>query len=162
MRALACCLVFVFAFALAACAENMDGLNSDPSSSGGKADDDSAEHVDIEGPDVLQHVQHFANEMCAATRACTIVTRVGHHPSAERAIDILVSEEFGLRPTDGNELGDRVAQFTLDHQPEHGVWYVIWRQRYNNGSGWDPMADRGGITANHYDHVHVSFNTTVR
>ncbi len=35
--------------------------------------------------------------------------------------------------------------------------YVIWRQRYNDGSGWDPMEDRGSITANHYDHVHVSF-----
>jgi peptidoglycan DL-endopeptidase CwlO len=23
-------------------------------------------------------------------------------------------------------------------------------------SGWVPMADRGSITANHYDHVHIS------
>ena len=28
---------------------------------------------------------------------------------------------------------------------------------YNDGSGWDPMEDRGSITENHFDHVHVSF-----
>ena len=37
--------------------------------------------------------------------------------------------------------------------------YIIWRQRYydiRTGAGWRMMADRGGVTANHYDHVHVS------
>jgi hypothetical protein len=34
---------------------------------------------------------------------------------------------------------------------------VIWQQRINFGSGWQLMEDRGGVTANHYDHVHVSF-----
>src|SRR5688572_24709333 len=120
----------------------------------------SAPHVDITGPDVLPHVQRFANAMCAATSACTIGTRVGHHPSAERAIDILVSDVYGETPSDGNELGDKVAAYALAHQPEHGIWYAIWRQRYNDGSGWDPMEDRGSITANHYDHVHVSFDET--
>ena len=117
--------------------------------------------VDITGPEVLPHVQQFANAVCGATGACTIGTRVGHHPSAERALDILVSDVYGERPTDGNELGDEVAAFVLAHQPEHGIWYVIWRQRYNDGTGWDPMEDRGSITANHYDHVHVSFEATL-
>ncbi|WP_425295888.1 hypothetical protein [Nocardia abscessus] len=35
--------------------------------------------------------------------------------------------------------------------------YVIWRQRYNDGNGWSYLEDRGSPTANHYDHVHVSF-----
>jgi hypothetical protein len=119
-----------------------------------------AASVDITGPAVLPHVQRFANEVCAATAACTIVTREGHHPTAARALDILVSDAFGKTPTDNNALGDRVAAFALAHQTESGIWYAIWRQRYNDGTGWDPMADRGGITANHYDHVHVSFEET--
>ena len=39
-----------------------------------------------------------------------------------------------------------------------GVRTVIWRQRIwiNGDSGWTWMADRGGTTANHYDHIHVT------
>lgn len=53
--------------------------------------------------------------------------------------------------------GDQIAAFVLAHQDVLKVKYVIWRQRINHGNGWSPMEDRGGITANHYDHVHVSF-----
>lgn len=53
--------------------------------------------------------------------------------------------------------GDRIAEYVLDNQSEFGVTYVIWEQRYNDGSGWSYMEDRGSDTANHYDHVHVSF-----
>lgn len=55
--------------------------------------------------------------------------------------------------------GDRLAQYVLDHWSLLSVSYVIWRQRINlgDGKGWTPMADRGSATANHYDHVHVSF-----
>lgn len=116
--------------------------------------------VEIQGPPVLPHVQRFANAVCGATDACTISTRNGHHPSAERAIDILVSDAYGQLPSDDNALGDEVAAFALAHQADYGIWYVIWRQRYNDGSGWDPMEDRGSITQNHYDHVHVSFEET--
>jgi hypothetical protein len=142
--------------ALASCTGAIDGDDDDGGGGGGGGG--SAMHVEITGPDVLPHVQRFANEMCAATGACTIGTRAGHHPTADRALDILVSDVYGQRPTDNNELGDEVAQFALDHQAEHGIWYVIWRQRYNDGTGWDPMEDRGSITQNHYDHVHVSFD----
>ncbi|MBB4683912.1 hypothetical protein [Amycolatopsis jiangsuensis] len=53
--------------------------------------------------------------------------------------------------------GNDLAAYVLAHQEELGVKYVIWRQRYNDGDGWSTMEDRGGTTANHYDHVHVSF-----
>lgn len=56
--------------------------------------------------------------------------------------------------------GDRIAAYVLAHRAELGVTYVIWRQRINYGSGWQAMADRGGVTANHFDHVHVSFSAT--
>lgn len=53
--------------------------------------------------------------------------------------------------------GDAIANFVLANKQRFGVTYVIWQQRYNDGSGWSFMEDRGSATANHYDHVHVSF-----
>ncbi|MFE3171302.1 hypothetical protein ACFXI3_06695 [Amycolatopsis sp. NPDC059235] len=53
--------------------------------------------------------------------------------------------------------GNALAAYVLEHQSELGAKYVIWQQRYNDGGGWSAMEDRGGETANHYDHVHVSF-----
>lgn len=113
--------------------------------------------VDIEGPAVLPHVQKFANAACGATAACTISTYNGHTPTAARALDILTSDVYGKRPTDNNALGDEVAAYALANQPAHAITYVIWRQRINSGDGWEPMEDRGSITQNHYDHVHISF-----
>jgi len=52
--------------------------------------------------------------------------------------------------------GDRITAYLLDHFDELGLKYIIWRKRINHGSGWRAMEDRGGTTANHYDHVHVS------
>lgn len=54
--------------------------------------------------------------------------------------------------------GDAIAEFVLANRQRFGVTYVIWRQRYNDGTGWSYMEDRGSPTANHYDHVHVSFD----
>ncbi|WP_460700311.1 hypothetical protein [Nocardia thraciensis] len=54
--------------------------------------------------------------------------------------------------------GDAIADFVLADKERLGVNYVIWRQRHNDGGGWSVMEDRGGSTANHYDHVHVSFD----
>lgn len=34
---------------------------------------------------------------------------------------------------------------------------MIYRQRIDSGDGWERMEDRGGATANHMDHVHISF-----
>ena len=55
--------------------------------------------------------------------------------------------------------GDAIADYVLANSADFGVTYVIWKQRYNDGSGWSQMEDRGGATANHYDHVHVSFKS---
>jgi hypothetical protein len=53
--------------------------------------------------------------------------------------------------------GDRLADFALRNRRRLGVNYVIYRQRINFGTGWQAMEDRGGPTANHMDHVHISF-----
>ncbi|OZM73562.1 hypothetical protein CFN78_08475 [Amycolatopsis antarctica] len=70
------------------------------------------------------------------------------HPSG-LALDFMV----------GSATGDEIAEYVLDNQEEFGVEYVIWKQRYNDGGSWSTMEDRGDETANHFDHVHVSFES---
>ncbi len=53
--------------------------------------------------------------------------------------------------------GDAIAADALANWSRYGVKYVIWRQRINEGDGWSLMEDRGSPTANHMDHVHISF-----
>ncbi|SDJ63150.1 hypothetical protein SAMN05421874_102485 [Nonomuraea maritima] len=76
-----------------------------------------------------------------------------------RACDFMMSS--GGRMAGGNDAatGDALAAWLIQNGPRLGVMYIIWKQRYydiRSGGGWDPMSDRGGVTANHYDHVHVS------
>ena len=75
-----------------------------------------------------------------------------------RACDFMESTG-GVMPTaDRQRHGDNVAAWVISNASRLGIKYVIWRQRiYDMRSpGWDPMEDRGSVTANHYDHVHVS------
>ncbi|OHT83369.1 hypothetical protein [Mycobacteroides saopaulense] len=59
--------------------------------------------------------------------------------------------------TSSNSTGTALANFVLANRDRLGVTYVIWQQRYNDGNGWSMMENRGSPTANHMDHVHVSF-----
>jgi phage-related protein len=60
--------------------------------------------------------------------------------------------------TSGNN-GTALADFVRGgaNKSHFGVTYVIWRQRIDSGGGWRGMENRGNPTANHFDHVHVSF-----
>ncbi|MBN6058049.1 hypothetical protein JYK22_39370, partial [Nonomuraea sp. RK-328] len=81
----------------------------------------------------------------------------GEHPLG-RACDFMMSTG-GTMPSAANKaLGDRVAAWALENRAKLGVKYVIWQQRINMGSGWRAMSDRGSITENHFDHVHISMN----
>ncbi|GAA2269414.1 hypothetical protein GCM10010149_08130 [Nonomuraea roseoviolacea subsp. roseoviolacea] len=81
----------------------------------------------------------------------------GEHPLG-RACDFMMSTG-GTMPSAANKaLGDRVAAWALENRAKLGVKYVIWQQRINMGSGWRAMEDRGSITENHFDHVHISMN----
>jgi hypothetical protein len=55
--------------------------------------------------------------------------------------------------------GDALASCALENMEALGIKYVIWEQQINHGSGWRTMEDRGGATANHFDHVHLSFES---
>lgn len=65
------------------------------------------------------------------------------------AVDVMIS---------GQAQGDAVAAYVMAHSGELNVKYIIWRQRiwYPTSRTWKGMEDRGGVTANHYDHVHIS------
>ncbi|HZB33451.1 MAG TPA: hypothetical protein VE465_25055 [Streptosporangiaceae bacterium] len=75
-----------------------------------------------------------------------------------RACDFMESTGGAMPTADRQRHGDQVAEWVIANAGRLGVKYVIWRQRiYDMRSpGWDSMEDRGSVTANHYDHVHVS------
>ncbi|WP_336209890.1 coiled-coil domain-containing protein [Nonomuraea sp. LPB2021202275-12-8] len=79
----------------------------------------------------------------------------GEHPLG-RACDFMMSTGGSMPSAVNNVLGDSIAAWTLQNRDKLGVKYVIWKQRINHGSGWSAMSDRGSVTENHYDHVHVS------
>ncbi|MCT9933523.1 hypothetical protein N5079_25240 [Planotetraspora sp. A-T 1434] len=76
-----------------------------------------------------------------------------------RACDFMMSSGGRMPEPDAKERGDALAQWCIAHAQQYGIMYIIWQQRFydmRTGTGWRMMSDRGGITANHYDHVHVS------
>ncbi len=70
------------------------------------------------------------------------------HPKG-RALDFMVDRATG----------DRLAACAVRNREALGISYVIWRQRIDTGSGFRTMEDRGSPTANHVDHVHISFES---
>ncbi|MGX5807388.1 LysM peptidoglycan-binding domain-containing protein [Streptococcus gordonii] len=64
------------------------------------------------------------------------------------------------------ELGNQVAADVTSNMTGRGISYVIWQQKfyapfdsiYGPANTWNQMPDRGSVTENHYDHVHVSMN----
>jgi hypothetical protein len=56
-------------------------------------------------------------------------------------------------------LGDAVTQYHVAHWRDLCVKYIIWQQEILTSpkGSWKPMEDRGSPTANHLDHVHVSY-----
>ena len=76
------------------------------------------------------------------------------HPSGH-AIDLM------LPNYKSNEaLGWKMAKYYRAHASELGVSYIIFHQQIwsvaRDSEGWRHMEDRGGDTANHMDHVHIT------
>jgi hypothetical protein len=83
----------------------------------------------------------------------------GEHPLG-RACDFMLSTG-GVMPTASKiALGYNIAAWAQANASRLGIMYIIYRQKIWDirmaSAGWVPMADRGSITANHYDHVHIS------
>ena len=112
-------------------------------------------------PHLQPHAQAFRQEIAAKFG----ITNIGGYREGDPddhgkglAVDVMV-------PT-SSQLGDQVAQYAIDNMDRAGISYVIWKQQfympvdniYGPANTWNQMPDRGGDTANHYDHVHISFN----
>lgn len=67
---------------------------------------------------------------------------------AGQAIDIMISGPAGWE----------IANYLVANAGRLNVEYVIYEQRIwgSWGGGWSYMEDRGSITQNHFDHVHVT------
>jgi len=83
----------------------------------------------------------------------------GEHGSG-RACDFMMSAGGAMPSAANRDLGWQIAEYAKANADRLGVMYVIWEQKIwdsrNPGAGWKPMADRGSVTQNHYDHVHIS------
>ena len=112
-------------------------------------------------PNLQPQAEAFRQEIAAKFG----ITNIGGYREGDQedhgkglAVDVMV-------PTN-SELGDQVAQYAIDNMDRAGISYIIWKQQFympvNNIYGpantWNQMPDRGGDTANHNDHVHISFN----
>ncbi|MEO3811927.1 hypothetical protein ABGB17_23260 [Sphaerisporangium sp. B11E5] len=88
---------------------------------------------------------------------CYRAENSGEHPLG-RACDFMLSSGGAMPSAADAALGEEIAAWAVKNGGKLGVKYVIYRQRiYNLGfPGWRAMADRGGVTANHFDHVHIS------
>ena len=81
----------------------------------------------------------------------------GHGHGTGMSVDFMVPV--------GSAQGNQLAEYLTKNMNELGVYYIIWKQRfympqynmYGPANTWNLMPDRGGVTANYYDHVHVSF-----
>ena len=69
-----------------------------------------------------------------------------------RAVDIM------LTPRAESALGWRIAKYLVANAKTFNIDHIIFEQKIwtPRSPYWRHMADRGGTTANHYDHVHVA------
>jgi hypothetical protein len=101
-----------------------------------------------------------ANAIAAHRAICARFPQVssfgGYRPgssnhSSGRALDVMVS----------GAAGQQIANWARANAGALGITEVIYAQRIwttqRAGDGWRGMSDRGSATANHYDHVHLSF-----
>jgi hypothetical protein len=101
-----------------------------------------------------------ANAIAAHRAICARFPQVssfgGYRPgssnhSSGRALDVMVS----------GAAGQQIATWARANAGALGITEVIYAQRIwttqRAGDGWRGMSDRGSATANHYDHVHLSF-----
>lgn len=74
----------------------------------------------------------------------------GSYHGSGRAVDVMISGEPGWE----------VARWARANASELGITEVIYAQKIwttqRSGEGWRSMSDRGSVSANHYDHVHIS------
>lgn len=105
--------------------------------------------------------------MCeAARRNSAIVHRIGCYDDragdhgAGYACDFMVAKIGNMPTAEYRQIGQDLADWAKKNAKKYGIRYVIYRQKIWNikraREGWRKMGNRGSITENHYDHVHIS------
>ncbi|WP_028648991.1 hypothetical protein [Nocardiopsis sp. CNT312] len=84
---------------------------------------------------------------------------VGEHPKG-RACDFMLHPNGQWPSEEQVQRGWAIAEWARENAEDFGIMYVIYRQQIwdirRGDTSWRPMADRGNLTENHYDHVHIS------
>ncbi|WP_150242372.1 coiled-coil domain-containing protein [Nocardiopsis quinghaiensis] len=84
---------------------------------------------------------------------------VGEHPKG-RACDFMVDPNGSMPSQEQVDRGWAIAEWARENAEDLEIMYVIYRQQIwdtrRGDTDWRPMADRGNITENHFDHVHIS------
>jgi hypothetical protein len=98
---------------------------------------------------------HFVKQRFG-TRASTYSS---HSEGPLNSADLYTPDATWNVDTRNSAKMNELADFIAAHLNELGVKYVIWKQRIFNVSNpqWRQMEDRGSITQNHFDHVHITF-----
>jgi hypothetical protein len=81
----------------------------------------------------------------------------GEHPLG-RACDFMLSHGGAMPAAAEVERGNEIAAWAIKNSKRLGIMYIIYRQRiwHARTGSWRTMSNRGGTTANHYDHPHIS------
>ncbi|KAF2257897.1 hypothetical protein CC78DRAFT_563255 [Lojkania enalia] len=96
------------------------------------------------------------------TRACACNANPTSDHCCGKAVDLMCSDAGGTPTISGRQ----IAEWVMNNRGSLNLKYVIWGQRIWNPSidgvkswtSWRGMEDRGDVTQNHWDHVHISFN----
>jgi hypothetical protein len=87
-----------------------------------------------------------------------------------RAVDIMITSKINQRPTsDEKTAALRLVDVLVTHGKTLGIQWVLfsrdgevtWSYNLDRGS-WKKMGDRGSVSANHVDHIHVYFKTSAK
>jgi hypothetical protein len=105
---------------------------------------------------VSVHVRQAANDL-----ACAFGIRTAHgHRSGGGDHSRGLAVDFMTMADQAR--GNRLAAHALANASRYGIRYVMWDHRIwmaaQSGKGWQWVPDRGSRTANHVDHVHISFS----
>jgi hypothetical protein len=81
----------------------------------------------------------------------------GEHPLG-RACDFMLSRGGAMPSAAETQRGNEIAAWAIKNAQRLGIMYIIFRQQiwHVRTGAWKTMSNRGGTTANHYDHPHIS------
>jgi hypothetical protein len=84
---------------------------------------------------------------------------VGEHPKG-RACDFMLHPSGGMPTQAEVDRGWAISEWAMENADTLGIMYIIYRQQIwdvrRGDTDWRPMSDRGNLTENHFDHVHIS------